>query len=282
MDDRTTRQLNLVFVVCHPDDEALWVGGILCEVARFGCVRTHVVSLSGRDDRSPRAREFEHARQVAGYASGVVLGFPLRPAGEALPPVAPTLEEGLHRLCLSLDAVDLLVTHSPYGDEHGHPHHWQAHRELRVWTRERNIPFGYFSCLPMSDFAHVPVTCGFRRSGALHLLNRSRCAWPGGQSRRDVDCPAEYVQFGIDARRKREMLHCYQSIDLDKHERGYAAFTSGAEGFYVVDSRGSRVVDAIIDSMATPGIENLRAQHQPASPTLSQRVARRLRARVGF
>lgn len=282
MGDRTHRRLNLVFAVCHPDDEALWVGGVLCEMPRFDGVRTHVICVSGRDPRSPREREFEQARQVAGYEAGVVLGFPLRPAGEPLPPVAASVEEGLERLGLRPDAVHLLVTHSPYGDEHGHPHHWQAHRELRAWTRERGVPFGYFSCLPMSDFAHVPVAAGLRRSGSLHLLNRSRCAWPEGRARRAVDCPAEYVQFGIDPGRKRAMLDCYQSIDLPQHERGYAAFTSGAEGLYVVDARGSAVVDAVVNAMPAPGIENLAARHPPAPPTLAERVARRLRATMGL
>ena len=273
--------MNIVFVVCHPDDEALWIGGLLCELPRFADVRAHVICLSGRDQRSPREREFEEARKVAGYAAGVVLGFQLRPAGEPLPAIAPTTAQGLDRLGMPPDQVSLLVTHPPYGDEHANPHHVQAHRELRLWTRQHQIPFGYFSCLPMSDIAHVPRAGGFRRLGALHLLNRSRCEWAGSARPPGNDCPAEYVQFGIDIAKKRAMLDCYQSIDLAEHERGYAAFTCGSESIYV-DALGARVIDAIVDTMPVPGAADLVAQHPPARPTLAGRVVRKLRRGAGL
>lgn len=278
----TTRPSNIVFVVCHPDDEALWVGGILCELPRFNGIRTYVICLSGRDPASPREREFEAARRVAGYHAGIVLGSPIRPAAQPLPPVHVTVANGLSQLSLSLSLVDLLITHSPYGDEHRHPHHCQAYRELRTWTHERDIPFGFFSCLPISDFAHIPIDAGFRRAGSLHLLNRSRCEWPFGAARRDVECPAEYVQFSADPERKRTMLNCYRSIDLVQHEAGYAAFTSNCESFYVSDRKGSAVIDAIMGEMPTPGPDDLMARHPflAAPPSLARRLARKLRAVV--
>ncbi len=282
MGDRAHRPLNLVFVVCHPDDEALWIGGLLCALPEFSGIRTHVICLSGRDSTSPREAEFHDARRTAGYAAGVVLGFPLRAAGEPLPSIAETTVEGLQHLKLEAAEVDLLVTHSPYGDEHANPHHVQAYRELRAWTRRHGVPFGYFSTVPMSDFAHVPLDTGFRRSGALHLLARLRCEWPQGRERTDVDRPAEYVQFAIDAARKHSMLRCYQSIDLDAHARGYAAFSSGAEGIYVVDAAGSAVVDVIVGAMpVASGNERILAKHADAPPTFGRRVARTLRSAVG-
>ena len=97
----SARKFNLVFAVCHPDDEALWVGGLLCELARLPFVNAYVVCLSGKDEQSPRMKEFEAARQVSGYSGGIILGFPLRPAPNPLPDTALTLREGLAFLKLN-------------------------------------------------------------------------------------------------------------------------------------------------------------------------------------
>ncbi|HVZ22868.1 MAG TPA: hypothetical protein VG871_17465 [Vicinamibacterales bacterium] len=273
-----TRPLNLLFIVCHPDDEALWIGGLLCELPQFQRIRTFVICLSGRDPESSRPREFEEARRVAGYHRGVVLGQALRPVGHPLPPISGTTEEGLGEIGLRPDAVDLLVTHSPYGDEHANPHHMQAYRELRTWTAALQIPFGYFSYVPMADLMHIPVDTGFRRAGGLHLVSRSRCEWPARSSRTDVRCPREYVQFAVDAQRKHEMFRSYDSIGVAEHERHYAALTSATEGVYIEDPSGSRVVDAIVEGMVTPSLnDGIGARYAPAPPTLTRRVAGKLR-----
>ena len=69
------RIYRIVFVVCHPDDEAIWVGGLLHELSKFQNIRAYVICLSGRDPNSPREREFDQARREANYAGGVVMGF---------------------------------------------------------------------------------------------------------------------------------------------------------------------------------------------------------------
>src|SRR6266404_8308049 len=94
------RRYGIVFAVCHPDDEAIWIGGLLHELSEIPYVQAYVICLSGRDPNSPRGQEFEAARRVARYAGGVVLGFPLRPAPEPLPEISQTVEEGLRLLNL--------------------------------------------------------------------------------------------------------------------------------------------------------------------------------------
>ena len=255
---------NVVFVVCHPDDEALWVGGILCELHRFESVRTYVICVSGNDPASPRPAEFAAAMRTAGYDAGIVLGYPLRPAVNPLPAVHVTVAEGLGKLGLAIADVDLLITHPPYGDEHLNPHHRQAYSELRSWTRNNKVPFGYFSCLPIPYFAHTPVENRFRRTGSFHLLNRSRCAFAIPFLRRlimrgyaDIECPVEYFQFCTDGERKRAMLGCYPSVDLKAHEATYAAFTSNCEGLYVSDAAGVSAMAAIVEQMPAPAPEPL-------------------------
>jgi LmbE family N-acetylglucosaminyl deacetylase len=254
------RTYNLVFAVCHPDDEALWIGGLLCELARLPFIRAYVVCLSGKDEQSPRMKEFEAAREVAGYARGTILGFPLRPALDPLPDTSRTLQEGLAQLGLLNRDVDLVITHSSYGDEHKHPHHSQAYSEIGQWCAAADVPFGFFSCLPLTWLRHTPFAIDLRRRGTLHLLNASRCESVFSKEHYDADpnlelkfqLPKYYLQFLIDAAAKTRMLHCYPSIGLEPHERGYAMFNNYCEAIYLGSERAFEPWRAIIEAMDVP------------------------------
>jgi len=253
----------LVFAVCHPDDEALWVGGLLQGLAKSGLARCLVVCLSGRDPGSPRPAEFEAARAAAGYERGVVVGFPLRKATEPLPPTGPTLEEGLAELALTREEVDLLVTHPPHGDEHMHPHHVQAHRELKAWAAHASIPFSFFSTVPLPGIRHVPALGHVRRAGGLHLTMLARC--------RGRHSPHTYVQFAFDPDAKRAQLNCYRSVDLAEHERGYASFTSPVEGLYLAHAAAAEAFRPIIEALEVVGPEDqFAALARPSARSLTQ------------
>lgn len=263
-----SRKPTLLFAVCHPDDEALWVGGLLHGLSTTGLARCLVVCLSGRDPASPRAEEFEAARLVAGYERGVVLGFPLRPATEPLPPTAATLEEGLDELGLQNGDVDLLVTHPANGDEHMHPHHVQAHHELAAWAAAAAVPLSFFSTVPLPHIEHVPELGHLRRRGPLHLTMLARCV--------GRDAPHSYAQFAADPAAKRAQLECYRSIDLAEHERAYGSFTSPVEGLYLVDESAAAAFQAVVEGLEIVEPEDqFAALRQPVSGARS--VVSRLR-----
>jgi LmbE family N-acetylglucosaminyl deacetylase len=261
--------VDLVFVVCHPDDESLWAGGLIHGLSRFDFVRTWVVCVSGRDPASPRAAEFAAAIEVAGAAGGVVLGGPLRGANDPLPDIAATAREGIEQLGVAASDIDLLVTHSPYGDEHLNPHHVQAYEQLLSWARASEIPFGWFSVLLLPWLLHQPLLRGLRRhDGSFHLVSMARCVpTPGlvvrlrrAALRARLHPPRYHVQFAGDLAVKRRMLDCYQSIDLAAHEAGYGAFTTATESLYVMDGRGLAPLRRVSDAMATPGPPDLLAR----------------------
>ena len=254
------KRFRIVAAVCHPDDEAIWIGGLLHELSKFPFIDCHVVCLSGNDPASPRMAEFETARQTAGYKSGVIMGGSLRPALTALPDTGATLEAGLAQLGLKPGEIDLVLAHAPYGDEQTNPHHIQSHREVNAWCGARGVPFGYFSCYPIPYFQHVPVMDALLRKDSFHLLQFSQCRPALGWLRRrdpalrDYECPRYYFQFLTDAAAKARMLGAYASIGLDEHARNYSMFTNSAEAVYLKDARAFAPFRAVMDAMAAPSV----------------------------
>jgi hypothetical protein len=249
-----TEARRIVFAVCHADDEAVWIGALLHGLAQFDFLDVSVACFSGAGERSP---EFEAARAVAGYDRGALLDLPLRSALEPLPPTGELLEQALGELELAPEAIDLLVTHAPYGDEHLNPHHRQAHVELRAWSERKSVPFGFFTTLPSPFALHRPLLTDLRRRGPLHLLQLARCR-PTVQGRlltrswRPLGTARYFAQFLGDADSKRRMLECYRSVDQEEFRDGYAMYTSACESVYVLDERGGRVLREVHAAMDAP------------------------------
>ncbi len=251
----------ILVVVCHPDDETIWFGGSLHALSKI--TEVNVICLSGRDENSPREAEFQAARKVAGYNHGIVLGFPLRKALQKLPNIANTVEEGLRIWGRTIKDVNLLVTHSPYGDEHQHPHHKQAFNELLKWTKKVSIPFSFFSAVQLPTCSHRSLMKNLPRSGPLHITNLSRCTYSLRDFFRESMLsgsgwmPSYYSQWQTDIYAKKNMLECYQSIGLRGHAQNYAMFTSCIESIYFMDKRGFKVIYKIIRGIEVPGVKDL-------------------------
>lgn len=253
----------ILVIVSHPDDEALWIGGLIYALSGFARIELSVICLSGKDENSPRESEFMCAKKVAGYRGGVVLGGHLRAATVPLPRISKTLEEGLSVLGMGMEDIDLLLTHSPYGEEHMHPHHQQAFSEISDWASRHHVPFGYFTCLPIPIGSLQPMLKGMRRRQGFQIINFAKCRNDLADkisnflTRKEKMWPKYYLQFLVDATVKKAMLSCYQSINLKKHEDGYAMFTSNCESIYLFDEKGLEPFNYVMSEMDVPGCKNI-------------------------
>ena len=255
------KEYNILFVVCHPDDEAFWVGGMIASFSKFPFIKAHVICLSGKDTNSPREKEFFEARKIAGYDKGIVTGFKLRPALTPLPDTSATVVNALKEIGLEVNSIDLLITHGPFGDEQKHPHHVQTYRELLAWSSANRVPFGFFSCLPIDFIYHRSLLKNCKRHNELHLLSLARCQRSISSKLltglQPFKCPRYYVQFLTDGAIKTKMLECYTSVDVPGHKKTYSMFTNNVEAIYVDDDRGMMPIKAIVDAMEIPGADDL-------------------------
>jgi hypothetical protein len=253
----------IVIVVCHPDDEAIWIGGFLGFVGLSDKFNVSVICLSGRDPNSLREIEFHQARNACGYQSGIVLGGPLRPASTPLSCVVDTFHEGLNKLNIKCSDIDLLITHSPYGDEHTNPHHKQAFAKLYEFTKKNRISFGFFSTIALPIGNLRSILCNFKRLDKYHLIGLYRVSYSIIDRLRFyidykiTNLPCFLFQLQIDYNKKRKMIDSYPSINLMEHEQYYATITSSVETIYLFDYKGMSVINSMIDTMDVPAQSKL-------------------------
>jgi LmbE family N-acetylglucosaminyl deacetylase len=242
---------NLLYIVAHPDDESLWVGGTISALNKSEGYNTYVLCLWGLLEQPDEFREESFYKATEGCkGSYVFMG------GNGEHPIEP----GLDVLKLSPKDVDLVITHPPYGDEHQHPHHKITHIESRGWANDHDVPLSCFSFFAM-PFKYEQIAIRAKRNDDLHLLNLFRVN-KSDANRRFKFYPDYFVQFLVNIKDRNDMLSNYKSIDVEEHKRGYFGWTSNCEGYYLTDA-GLDVFSELIDSMPTPtNSENLYSKYK--------------------
>jgi LmbE family N-acetylglucosaminyl deacetylase len=256
----------ILVVVAHPDDEALWFGASICGLVNDLNQEVSVLCLSGHDPDSAREDEFKRSQRVAGFQKGQVLGGKLRKAGEPLPSVRETLEKGLRELDISLSQIQIVITHSPYGDEHRHPHHVQCFKSLNKWCKSVNKPLAFFSAIPIPAGSMKPTLKGLMRSNFFHVTNISRCVFGPIERLKYFNAtgsfrlPKFYFQFVGQTDKKIDMIRSYQSVDQYLFEAGYGMYTCNAESLYVLSRDGYNKLLSIVGAAEYPSTDQLFGQ----------------------
>jgi len=231
---------NLLYIVAHPDDESLWVGGTIHALNKSENYNVHVLCLWGLLEQPDGYREESFYKATKECKGSYV--FTER-NGEH------PIEHGLRVLNLSPEDVDLVITHPPYGDEHQHPHHKITYIESRGWANDHSVPLSCFSFFAM-PFKYEQIAVRAKRSDDLHLLNLFRVDRSEANKRFEF-YPDYFIQFLVNIEDRNNMLANYKSIDAEEHKRGYFGWTSNCEGYYLT-SAGLEVFNDLIDSMPTP------------------------------
>ncbi|TNY37809.1 PIG-L family deacetylase [Thermomonospora catenispora] len=121
--------MGLMCVHAHPDDEAIWTGGVLARAADEG-IRTAVVTCTWTEG-TRRAAELARSLEILGAGRPRLLGYADAEVPESGPSrfVDAPLEESVGRLVAHIRDFrpDTVITYDAYGG-YGHPDHIHAHR----------------------------------------------------------------------------------------------------------------------------------------------------------
>jgi LmbE family N-acetylglucosaminyl deacetylase len=137
----TSAAPTLVTLHAHPDDEAIYTGGLLLRAATLGWRCVVIVATSGEGGRSPRAAvDIGAHRRAETYAAAKILGVARVEflgyrdsgmAGDVLPLGALAVAEPAEvvaRAQAVLDEDPDLVVSCDLGGDYGHPDHLAVHR----------------------------------------------------------------------------------------------------------------------------------------------------------
>ena len=116
--------MNCLVIIAHPDDETIWMGGLIRRHARWVW---HVLSLCRGDDPD-RAPRFKRACEELG-ARAYISDLDDSPGPAVLSPDLREIKERIARI--GHREFDLIFTHGEKGEYTRHQRHEQTHRAVR-------------------------------------------------------------------------------------------------------------------------------------------------------
>ena len=123
-------QQNVVVIVAHPDDEALWAGGTLLNHPHWKC---HIICLCRKYDLD-RAPKFYKAVNVF-HSEGTMGDL------DDVPAQLPQYKKEIERLIMELvpqKEYDLIITHNPSGEYTRHLRHEETGAAvMALWLQGR-------------------------------------------------------------------------------------------------------------------------------------------------
>tara|TARA_Y100001938_G_C8035242_1_gene402979 strand:+ start:90 stop:797 length:708 start_codon:yes stop_codon:yes gene_type:complete len=233
--------MKILLVTAHPDDEVIWLGSTLHELSKKPNVQIKVICLWGALEKPgtmsavtpgfsdwDREKHFYEACTNQGYNDCKIFVDEKfeAPANEY------QTDENLNisfNICLEdVGDYDILITHSPDGDERKHPHHVRLYDFFRKFTLENNIPFGFFSTfendkIKMSQLKESIYRCEPNIFGVDY-----------------------FIKFENDVEKKLQSMKIYKSVDFNKHYNDYYAMRTGNENIYLEQQSYEKMKEILV------------------------------------
>ena len=245
--------IEILLITAHPDDEIIWFGSTLYQLTKFKNININVICLwslleipgsmaavsEGYKDID-RKEQFYNVCKFMNFSKYYLI---FDNQNEIIEPynynyILQGFINAFNILKLNeLDKIDLIITHSYYGDEKKHPGHITTHNFSKQYAKQNNIPFSYFSILQIPNINHIPLLNNCYRKNGLHLLNLSKC-----------NDNLYYVQFQGNLNKKIKALKLYKAVDFEIHYDHYMGLTLITEGLYF-EYNALEIINNIISYM---------------------------------
>lgn len=238
--------MNILITTAHPDDELIWFGSTLYELSKFpniniycicfwgilekpGCMRAVTPGYQDID----RKNQFYQVSKAMNFKSSYIITETKHEVIQKNKQTDFVINEeffnALNIINIDIKNIDLLITHSFYGDERKHPHHIRMYDFFSKFTLDNNIPFSFFSILKISYISHSSILRSTYRKDKLHLLSFDKI----DNSKLDITNKPQYcIEFQGNLDKKIEYLKLYKAVDFNKHYNDYFGFSMIAERLY--------------------------------------------------
>jgi len=227
--------MNILLVVAHPDDEVIWCSSTLHELSKLDGIKIFVICLwaalekpgsmqsvaKGYKDIDRKDQFYKACKELNFHKYCLV--FETNSPFTSFSFNENTMKhEFINALKnIEIERFDLLITHSPYGDERQHIGHKIVHRFCKNYCSANHIAFSFFSPI-LLNYSHKPLLTSTLRVNELHLISYLKCD-------EEMYCLIFQGNLGI----KRKAINIYKAIDLPLHFKQYTSMTRVTDLIYI-------------------------------------------------
>lgn len=242
---------DILVITAHPDDEIIWFGSTLYELSRIDDIRINIICLWGileppgsMQSVMPGYKDIDRKNQFNDVCKNInaYKYFAITDVdSKVFKGINQTHDNILHEFNkvkknLDINNIDLIITHSPYGDEKKHKGHIITHKFSKKYALDNNIGFSFFSII-QSQINHFSILKGIYRLNNLHITNYSKC-----------NDNLFYIQFQGNLNKKIALFNLYKAVDVEAHIKDIGGCTLITEGLYI-DNKSKEIIDHILSKM---------------------------------
>tara|TARA_R110001599_G_scaffold264960_1_gene465498 strand:- start:49 stop:807 length:759 start_codon:yes stop_codon:yes gene_type:complete len=242
----------ILLITAHPDDEIIWFGSTIYELNKLEDINISIICLWGileppgsMQSVMPGYKDIDRKEQFNEVCKsmGIKKYFAITDVdSHVYKGINQTYNNILHEFKktikkINIKNIDMIITHSNYGDEHKHNGHTITNEFSKIYCKNNNIPFSFFSILQLPQINHISILKNTYRKNQLHVLNYSKCS-------NDMF----YIQFQGNLTIKIELFNLYKAVDVQAHINNIFGCTTISEGLYF-SKEAKPIIDFILSKI---------------------------------